>query len=93
MDPADQMQARYDAWDDFVRTSPGAATGQINRNRVRQYFATHLGCTNVECGRALRLSTMAVGRHVASIRSEWCERSRASAQGDSGNANPKAPRP
>ena len=52
-------------------SSSGAELGAANREAVRQFFATHLGCTNVECGRALGLSTMTVGRHVAAIRKEW----------------------
>lgn len=45
--------------------------GAQNLIRVRAYFASHLGCTNVECARALGLSIMAVGRHVATLRANW----------------------
>lgn len=51
--------------------SPGAAIGHENRERVRRFFAEHIGCTNVECAKALDLSVMAVGRHVATLRTEW----------------------
>ena len=40
------------------------------RDRLRG-FADHLGCTNVECAKALGLSGMSVGRHVATLRKEW----------------------
>ncbi len=51
--------------------SPGAKIGHENREAVRQFFASHIGCTNVECSKALGLSIMAVGRHVATLRQEW----------------------
>ena len=31
----------------------------------------HLGATNAECGQALGLSDMAVGRHVMALKAEW----------------------
>jgi hypothetical protein len=40
--------------------SPGAKIGHENREAVRQFFALHIGCTNVECGKA-----------VATLRKEW----------------------
>lgn len=51
--------------------SPGAKIGHENREAVRQFFATHIGCTNAEASQALGLGVMAVGRHVAKLRSEW----------------------
>ena len=53
---------------------PGAKIGKENRERVRQYFLDHVGCTNLECSVALGLSTMSVGRHVHRLRREWLER-------------------
>ena len=51
--------------------SPGAKIGHDNREAVRQFFASHIGCTNIECGHALGLSAMAVGRHINTLRREW----------------------
>lgn len=51
--------------------SPGKVIGDANREAVRAYFASHIGCTSVECGASLGLSVMAVGRHVATLRKEW----------------------
>jgi predicted ArsR family transcriptional regulator len=45
--------------------------GEENRERVRAYFLAHVGCTNQECAKALGLSVMSVGRHVATLRKEW----------------------
>ena len=45
--------------------------GQQNLERVRQYFRLHPCATQVECAEALKLSTMAVNRHVKQIRAEW----------------------
>jgi len=53
--------------------SPGAKIGHENREAVRQFFAAHIGCSNVECAKALGLSVMAVGRHIATLRKEWVE--------------------
>jgi hypothetical protein len=33
--------------------SPGAKIGHENREAVRQFFTSHIGCTNVECAKAL----------------------------------------
>jgi hypothetical protein len=52
-------------------TAPGYKIGHDNREAVRTYFASHLGCTNRECAQALGLSVVAVGRHVAKLRREW----------------------
>ena len=49
----------------------GAKIGHENREAVRAYFASHIGCTNVECAKAIGLSVMAVGRHIAKLRKEW----------------------
>lgn len=51
--------------------SPGAKIGHDNREAVYSYFAEHIGCTNVECAKALGLSVFAVGRHVATLRKAW----------------------
>ncbi len=51
--------------------APGYEIGRKNKERVRQYFQEHLCATNRECAAALGMSEMAVGRHVAAIRSEW----------------------
>lgn len=51
--------------------SPGVIIGRANLAAVRIYFANHIGCTNAECAKAIGLSVMAVGRHVATLRSEW----------------------
>lgn len=52
-----------------------AIIGQYNREAVRKFFLTHVGCTNVECAAVLGISVMAVGRHIKTIRREWdvCE--------------------
>lgn len=55
------------------RSSPGAKIGHENREAVRRYFATHIGCTNGECAAALNLSVYAVGRHIKTLRKEWTE--------------------
>jgi hypothetical protein len=47
--------------------------GAINREAVRHYFATHIGCTGVECAAGTGLSAMAVSRHLAALRMEWRE--------------------
>lgn len=51
--------------------TPGYEIGKSNREAVRTYFLNHVGVTNRECGRALGLSEMAVGRHVKTLREEW----------------------
>lgn len=51
--------------------SPGVRIGHENREAVRKFFAEHIGCTNVECAKALGLSVMAVGRHIKTLREEW----------------------
>jgi hypothetical protein len=68
---ADMTTVLSDEGRDANWRSPGAQIGHNNREAVRQFFADHLGCTNVECSRKLGLSVDAVGRHVASIRKEW----------------------
>lgn len=50
---------------------PGILIGHTNREAVREYFKTHIGCTNVECAKALNLSVYATGRHINTIRREW----------------------
>ena len=52
-------------------TAPGYKIGNDNREAVRTYFLARVGCTNRECAKALGLSVMAVGRHVATLRKEW----------------------
>ena len=53
--------------------SPGAKIGHENREAVRAYFADHIGCTQLECAKALGLGVMAVGRHIKALRSEWLD--------------------
>lgn len=64
--PGDPSERHSREW-----RSPGAKIGHENREAVRAYFASHIGCTNVECGKAIGLSVMAVGRHIATLRKEW----------------------
>lgn len=45
--------------------------GASNREAVREFYLEHVGCTQRECSAALKLSEMAVGRHIASLRLEW----------------------
>lgn len=45
--------------------------GRANREAVRNFLSTYLGCTRVEIAKALKLSPMAVTRHVSAIRGEW----------------------
>lgn len=51
--------------------NPGGIIGAANRERVRNFLATHIGATNRECAKALGLGEMAVGRHVKALRAEW----------------------
>lgn len=51
--------------------SPGDLVGKTNLYAVRAWFAAHLCGTARECGAALGLSELAVGRHVKTIRREW----------------------
>lgn len=51
--------------------NPGSIIGAANRERVRNFLATHIGATNRECAEALGLGVMAVGRHVKALRAEW----------------------
>lgn len=45
--------------------------GEDNRDRIREFFRTHIGCTNRECGKALNVSEFTIGRHIKEIRKEW----------------------
>jgi hypothetical protein len=45
--------------------------GRDNRERVRRYFITHPGCTNIDCAAALGLNVCVVGRHSQALRAEW----------------------
>lgn len=45
--------------------------GEANREAVRALLSSHLGITRVEIAEILKLSTMAVTRHVTAIRAEW----------------------
>ncbi len=45
--------------------------GEENRDAVREWFTSHLCGTQRECAKDLRLSAMAVNRHVRAIRAEW----------------------
>ncbi len=49
----------------------GANIALSNRARVKAFFERYIGATNTECSDALKLSPMAVGRHVAAIRATW----------------------
>lgn len=51
--------------------APGYQIGHDNREAVRTYFLSHVGCTNTECAAFLGLSVMAVGRHIKTLRREW----------------------
>lgn len=51
--------------------SVGEIIGHTNREAVRAFFTTHVGCTQAEAAKALGLSPMAVNRHVATLRKEW----------------------
>lgn len=51
--------------------APGYAIGRDNLEAVREFFVTHLCCTQIECAKALNLSQCAVNRHVKTLRSEW----------------------
>lgn len=51
--------------------SPQFVAGQQNRQAVKDFLSSHLGCTNREIATALGLSVYAVGRHVNDIRKEW----------------------
>lgn len=48
--------------------------GDANREAVRAYFLSHLGCTVTECAQALGLGRAAVSRHVSALRAEWSGR-------------------
>lgn len=52
---------------------PGHQIGHDNREAVRTWFASHIGCTARECGKALGLSEVAVGRHLKTLRGEWLQ--------------------
>lgn len=52
-------------------SGPGYQIGHDNREAVRTYFLAHVGVTNRECAKALGLSEIAVGRHIATLRQEW----------------------
>ena len=52
---------------------PGDAIGYDHREQVRAFFASHIGCTNIECGKAIGLSVYSVGRHIAKLRKEWVD--------------------
>lgn len=51
--------------------APGHQIGHENREAVRAYFLSHVGCTNLECAKALGLGVMAIGRHIKRLRQEW----------------------
>lgn len=51
--------------------APGHEIGRRNRERVREYFATHVGAKQNECAKALDLSVMVVNRHIQTLRKEW----------------------
>lgn len=45
--------------------------GKKNREAVREWFRTHPGGLQSECAADLKISVMAVNRHVKAIRREW----------------------
>lgn len=44
---------------------------QDNLEKVRNWYATHLGCSAKECAKDLNLCTTTVYRHVKTLRKEW----------------------
>lgn len=38
---------------------------------VRQYYLTHLGCSQEECAAALEINRRTVSRHLKKLRKEW----------------------
>lgn len=65
------MSSAMQLANELLDSVPGYVIGHENRERVREYFLTHVGCSNVDCSKALGLSVYAVGRHVAKLREEW----------------------
>lgn len=59
------------AGDGRQRNSGNTKTKRINRERVRRWYATHVGCHQVECATGLGLSPAAVYRHIKDLRAEW----------------------
>lgn len=57
--------------DQSVRPGVRRDLGPANRERVRRFFAAHIGAKQTECALALRLSRNAVNRHVRDLRAEW----------------------
>lgn len=45
--------------------------GEDNREAVQNWFMNHLCGTQRECAKDLNISTMAVNRHVKTIRAQW----------------------
>jgi biotin operon repressor len=45
--------------------------GRDNRERVRAYFLAHVGCTNIECAKALSLDRRSIWKHIKRLRQEW----------------------
>ncbi len=62
-----KLEDKFEKWGHL----PGTTLGWENRERVREFFKTHLCATQTECAKALGLGLMAVNRHVRDIRSEW----------------------
>lgn len=42
-----------------------------NRERVRAFLLAHVGATQKDCVRALRMNRETVRRHIADLRAEW----------------------
>jgi hypothetical protein len=46
---------------------------RTNRERVRRWYACHIGCHQAECAAGLGLSSAAVYRHIRDLRVEWLD--------------------
>lgn len=44
---------------------------RANRERIRRWYAEHIGCLRRECAEALGMSEAAVTRHIRELRAEW----------------------
>lgn len=54
-----------------MKGQSGHSIGAANRQSVLDFLTAFPGITNREISKALELSEMAVGRHVAAIRAAW----------------------
>lgn len=62
--------------------SPGYKIGHNNREAVRTWFLSHVGCSARECAKAIGLSEVAVGRHLKTLRAEWLPKAKAKPRPD-----------